>query len=1274
MRLRSLLPVPLRRAEPRDLALRCAAVACCALFACGSSARWRLHATPPAIPDTLPALQARFYAAGDLAGLQAAFAEAEAQAPGSAAVLEMAAYRAELLGLPHVAHAAFRDALRDPAAQVPGLYLREALATQDTHEELRALMRAVRTLGDDHPDAAVRAAALQVGARLMLHVGDSGGAQRAVRDLGLLAEVLLVGGFDNDQGKGFDADYPPEQGIDPEAEYQGMLLPVRWRATPPRSFTGLLDLRNLLSPESWNTAYVATWVHAPAAGRYELRLLSTDAFKVWVGQALVASEQHVAGGAPDGFVIPIELKAGANAVLIKSCQAGGSWKLGLRLTRPSGAPATELRASIAAGPPVRRDATAKAPHDGTAELRRRLAGVPDPVRRLFLHTRLADRLGLDQERLESAQALLEAAPGSLLARFQAARAFWDAGQQGRTMDLLGELLRAPDAPPGVLAKRGRLYRQKGFRDKALDDLRAARAAIGADDRWVAIELDAIYDDQGWPADRCTLAEEVLARWPRWSWALQSRAECLSDQGLHGPATATLRQALELEPGNSAVLRELRGLALRRADYARALLYARRAASLHPERTEPLLAEGAILERLLRDSEALAAYRRAGRLDPQWSKPWQRVGDLHYKRGRRAEALSAWSEALRLDPDAQALAEHMEFVEPAQLELLQRWQPDDAEIERLLAARGEVQRLPGASVIYLLDHEITQVSADSTVRRVVTQVATATDEAGRDSLMRWGLPRGGRFTLLHAYAVDPTGHRSEAASIRDRTVRFRNLAVGSTVVLQFRHYARQSGYLRRFFFSSWSFQGRTRQFERSRWDLLLEQGTELLVDRQGPVAEEREQVEGFDHVVFHAEHVPPLPAEPNSPPDVDILARVNVGTLPRWEEYVHWEFALLSRAFQTDARIKALVERLLADAGDDPAKRLAALQRFVTRDVRYQKDYEDSIAGVRPHPAAETLTRRYGDCKDKSVLLVTMAREAGIEARFTLVRTRGAGRLLRDLPQQQFNHAIVYLPPQPGFPAGRFLDTTADGLDLTALRQDVQGATALVLDPTERSFAFVDIPLDPPALHSDRHRATVLPSFDGPAQVQLESEFTGVSADFFRRRLRNDERGRKAVEAFVDMLFPGAQARPLGIDGHQDLTGPLRMSFALRAPSLVRVDRGELRVRPPDFLGLDHLVPHAQRANPLRLGTPRTASLTLTLALGTQLSAAHVPPDTAIETPCLRLHRTATPGPEQLEIVYELVRTCYEISVADYPAFRAAAQQVSRALEEEIVLRPVTSKR
>ncbi len=45
--------------------------------------------------------------------------------------------------------------------------------------------------------------------------------------------------------------------------------------------------------------------------------------------------------------------------------------------------------------------------------------------------------------------------------------------------------------------------------------------------------------------------------------------------------------------------------------------------------------------------------------------------------------------------------------------------------------------------------------------------------------------------------------------------------------------------------------------------------------------------------------------------------------------------------------------------------------------------KDSVAGYRPHPAAEILRNRYGDCKDKATLLVSLLRAIGEDGRLVL---------------------------------------------------------------------------------------------------------------------------------------------------------------------------------------------------------------------------------------------------------------------------------------------------
>jgi len=87
--------------------------------------------------------------------------------------------------------------------------------------------------------------------------------------------------------------------------------------------------------------------------------------------------------------------------------------------------------------------------------------------------------------------------------------------------------------------------------------------------------------------------------------------------------------------------------------------------------------------------------------------------------------------------------------------------------------------------------------------------------------------------------------------------------------------------------------------------------------------------------------------------------------------------------------------------------------------------------------------------------------------FALLRTRGMGELRREVPYQQFNHVIAYVPIQPGFPAARFYDPTADGLDVETLRPDDPGTESLVFDLQNSRHYWLSVPYQPPAAHHTR---------------------------------------------------------------------------------------------------------------------------------------------------------------------------------------------------------------
>ena len=83
--------------------------------------------------------------------------------------------------------------------------------------------------------------------------------------------------------------------------------------------------------------------------------------------------------------------------------------------------------------------------------------------------------------------------------------------------------------------------------------------------------------------------------------------------------------------------------------------------------------------------------------------------------------------------------------------------------------------------------------------------------------------------------------------------------------------------------------------------------------------------------------------------------------------------------------------------------------YLDREVRYT-GIEFGEAAIVPHDPAETLAKKYGDCKDKATLLVAMLRAAGIPANVALLSVESRIDVPADLPGMgMFDHAIVYVP-------------------------------------------------------------------------------------------------------------------------------------------------------------------------------------------------------------------------------------------------------------------------
>ena len=171
---------------------------------------------------------------------------------------------------------------------------------------------------------------------------------------------------------------------------------------------------------------------------------------------------------------------------------------------------------------------------------------------------------------------------------------------------------------------------------------------------------------------------------------------------------------------------------------------------------------------------------------------------------------------------------------------------------------------------------------------------------------------------------------------------------------------------------------------------------------------------------------PLPTERPSGFYPDPL-RVSVRCIPAgkserrfktWPEFAQMTAGIIEPKIQITPEIKACAEKLVASR-TTRWERVRALTEFMQREITYLAITldKDSLAGYRPHTAAEVLRDRFGDCKDKATLLTALLRSIGDNGYVVLVYSGNPRVVPADWPSACFNHAIAAIPADADTPAG-----------------------------------------------------------------------------------------------------------------------------------------------------------------------------------------------------------------------------------------------------------------
>ncbi|HEX2964064.1 MAG TPA: transglutaminase-like domain-containing protein, partial [Ignavibacteriales bacterium] len=143
---------------------------------------------------------------------------------------------------------------------------------------------------------------------------------------------------------------------------------------------------------------------------------------------------------------------------------------------------------------------------------------------------------------------------------------------------------------------------------------------------------------------------------------------------------------------------------------------------------------------------------------------------------------------------------------------------------------------------------------------------------------------------------------------------------------------------------------------------------------------------------------------NEPEIIASFSRLGENAAGSWVEFGNWYLDLISDKIKPNDEIKALAEDLTRGL-TDPKEKMDAIFNYCQKNIRYEQVYIQGGEFI-PNDCSLILKRKFGDCKDYSAIIYTLAKCAGVNASLALC-FRGRGVEFYDIPASQFNHAIVH---------------------------------------------------------------------------------------------------------------------------------------------------------------------------------------------------------------------------------------------------------------------------
>jgi hypothetical protein len=254
-------------------------------------------------------------------------------------------------------------------------------------------------------------------------------------------------------------------------------------------------------------------------------------------------------------------------------------------------------------------------------------------------------------------------------------------------------------------------------------------------------------------------------------------------------------------------------------------------------------------------------------------------------------------------------------------------------------------------------------------------------------------------------------------------------------------------------------------------------------------------------------------------------------------------------------------------------RIAKVADFMQQKIRYV-GIEIGIGNLQPHSAEDVFKNRYGDCKDKATLMISMLDALGIRATWVGVDTH-RGFISPKTPSILGNHMIMAIEIPKGYENPRLqavvtshsgkryliFDPTNPYVPIGELPEYLQGGFAMLVAGPDSQV--IELPVLKPDLDVTDRTAKFALADDGTLKGDVTITRLGPSS--WRQRdhltMSSDKERQESLERSLRGDLAAFTVGDEKISNIRDLDKQLVLHYGVTAPSYAKTAGSLLLVRP-----------------------------------------------------------------------------------------------------------------